>query len=822
MLPPTRGPRVTALPSPFAQAAPNLSAMGWAPIPIVPPSVTRIKSAGKAPGSFVAGHWQAMSGWSKFRDCPPTTFQMSLWLQWPEAGCGVLLGTPAGFSPDGERLVLIGIDIDQDGDALDTLLRCLPTTPTAKAGNVGLTRFFRASEKITSRSYDRAPGQNGGGGRLVDLLAGGRQVVVPGSVHAKTGTPYVWIGEPVDVQSLPIFTESDLEVLEENLELLGWERPDVSARPSAAERTPRARGDYGSDEWAETNGEALARLGEWFPLLNLPKTRQTRSGTWTAVPTWRASNSGRPDELRKANLSASSGAGSVPAGIRDWGASGTDASLTAVDLVQRALDLGAGEAKDWLRETLGLNEDDGIVVDFSGMLAAQEQRAVEVTGPVESAGPVTALAAPAAVEATEQDGELPDHLTRVPGLVGQITDWIEATSRKPQRILAMAAAIGIVGTVAGRKFAGPTDSATHLFILGIAGTGAGKNAPKKAGAALLTAAGLRSLLGPGSFMSSSGLIQHVSRNPASLCILDEFGVYLARLNAKNNSTHERAISGDLRQLWSLSFEEFHPPKWANSAQRQEMAPIISPALSIIGLSTPDEFYASLQGSDIVSGFANRFLILATSKNPEDVEPTASVFDVPAQLIEGLQGIAGVGGALATATMHSLQADRPMVRVDWENGIGSAAHNVFKRLKAEIQSREGHEALMQRTAEMAVRLATIRAIGISGEHAEVSPDDMQWGADLALWSAERLIADVDTHMVESDHQMRAKMVLRIINESPDRTIGRTALCRKVNHRFDARTLDAVLLGLCDAGQVEELKECSSGRAGRKASGYRAVK
>lgn len=820
MLPAAQGAGVTDSTSPFAQAAPHLSALGWAPIPIVPPSVTRIKSAGKAPGSLVAGHWQAMAGWSKFRDCPPTTFQMSLWMQWPEAGCGVLLGTPAGVSADGERLVLIGIDIDQDGDALDTLLRCLPATPTAKAGRVGETRFFRASEKITSRSYDRVPTHESGGGRLVDLLASGRQSVVPASYHPKTGTPYVWIGEPVEVQSLPIFTESDLEVLEENLELLGWERPDISARPAASERMPRAHGDYGSDEWAETNGEALARLSEWFPLLNLPKTRQTRSGTWTAVPTWRASNSDRPLDLRKANLSASSGAGSVPAGIRDWGASGTDASLTAIDLVQRALDLSAGETKDWLRETLGLNEEEGFAVDFSGMLASQERRAVEVAT---MGNPIDIdLPAPASVEATEHSAELPDHLTRIPGLVGQITDWIEATSRKPQRVLAMAAAIGIIGTVAGRKFAGPTDSATHLYILGIAKTGAGKNAPKKAGAALLTAAGLRPLLGPGGFMSSSGLIQHVSRNPASLCILDEFGVFLSKLNAKGNSTHERAISGDLRQLWSLSFEEFQPPKWAHSAQRQEMAPIISPALSIIGLSTPDEFYASLQGADIVSGFANRFLILATSKNPEDVEPTASVFDVPAQLIEGLQGIAGVGGALATATMHSLQADAPMVRVDWEGGIGSAAHDAFRHLKTEVQSREGHEALMQRTAEMAVRLATIRAIGISGENAEVSADDMQWGADLALWSAERLIADVDAHMVESDHQMRAKLVLRIIKESPDRTIGRTALCRKVNHRFDARTLDAVLLGLCDAGQVEELKECSGGRVGRKASGYRAVK
>lgn len=813
VLPATRGAGVTAAASPFAQAAPHLSALGYSCLPLVPSSVARHRGRGKCPGVFRAGHWQALEGWEKRKDAPLSGFELSMAMSAPEANIGVILGTVAR-----PGLHTIAIDLDlTDPEALDTLVRCMPASPMIKKGAKGMTLFYAAPNSVTSRSFDdhRIPREAQIPRRLADILTGfaTKQTVCPPSLHPD-GPTYEWLAGPVPASELPVFDDDAMTVLEEALQEFGYD--PATARGGRGERKPYVptEADADSDDPFESaKRAALANIGLWIhDVENLGELRPARGG-FEAVNLRRSSSSGRPDSARKRNLSVQS------SGIRDFG---TDETWSAIDLVAEFNGVSVSEALSFLEVRLGLNEDDGFSVDFSGMLASQERRAVEAAGPVESAGPETALPATLAVEVTEQDTELPDHLTRVPGLVGQITDWIEATSRKPQRVLAMAAAIGIVGTVAGRKFAGPTDSATHLYILGIAKTGAGKNAPKKAGAALLTAAGLRSLLGPGGFMSSSGLIQHVSRHPASLCILDEFGVFLSKLNAKGNSTHERAISGDLRQLWSLSFEEFQPPKWANSAQRQEMAPIISPALSIIGLSTPDEFYASLQGADIVSGFANRFLILATAKNPDDVEPTASVFDVPAQLIEGLQDIAGVGGALATSTMHSLQADAPMVRVDWEGGIGSAAHNVFKRMKTEIQSREGHEALMQRTAEMAVRLATIRAIGISGENAEVSADDMQWGADLALWSAERLIADVDAHLVESDHQMRAKMVLRIIKESPDRTIGRTALCRKVNHRFDARTLDAVLLGLCDAGQVEELKECSGGRVGRKPSGYRAVK
>src|SRR5215510_4421584 len=64
--------------------------------------------------------------------------------------------------------------------------------------------------------------------------------------------------------------------------------------------------------------------------------------------------------------------------------------------------------------------------------------------------------------------------TTVPGLVGEIVDWITATSRRPNRVLALGAAVTVVGTLIGRRVAGPTRSATHLYAVGIAPTGSGK------------------------------------------------------------------------------------------------------------------------------------------------------------------------------------------------------------------------------------------------------------------------------------------------------------------------------------------------------------
>ena len=171
-------------------------------------------------------------------------------------------------------------------------------------------------------------------------------------------------------------------------------------------------------------------------------------------------------------------------------------------------------------------------------------------------------------------------------------------------------------------------------------------------------------------------------------------------------------------------------------------------------------------------------------------------------------------------MHTFAADRPMIAVPWEGGPGSTAHGVFKALVAEVATMTQHEALTQRCAEMAVRLATIRAIGIAGEHAKVTVDDMTWGSDFALWSTRRLIADVAAHMVQSDHQGRAKFVLRLIKTAAGGSISRTKLCQGVDHLFDARTLDTVLAGLIETDQIRKVVPTNAG-PGRKPIAYVAT-
>jgi hypothetical protein len=53
-----------------------------------------------------------------------------------------------------------------------------------------------------------------------------------------------------------------------------------------------------------------------------------------------------------------------------------------------------------------------------------------------------------------------------------------------------------------------------------------------------------------------------------------------------------------------------------------------PAMSILGLSTPDEFTAALQGESIDNGLLNRFLALPSTVRIEETDPPLDTFVVP--------------------------------------------------------------------------------------------------------------------------------------------------------------------------------------------------
>ena len=390
----------------------------------------------------------------------------------------------------------------------------------------------------------------------------------------------------------------------------------------------------------------------------------------------------------------------------------------------------------------------------------------------------------------------PDHLTRVPGLLGEIVDWIEATARRPDRTLALSAAIILLGTALGRHVCGPTESATHSYMLVTAPTGAGKDHAMQQIKRVMKASSMGRCIGPDGFTASTAVLALMVRTPLTVALIDEFGAFLKRINSRKAGGFEREISKVLRSLWGANFGSTQTPEWTGKPAQT----IYAPALSLYGITTAAEFYKSLEGGDITNGFLNRFLMLSVAGRPEEVEPRLPTRDVPASIVEGIKARFAGGNALTVPVVMQYDHEVAPVMIPWAD---ERAYGAYRALLREIEiagdKDERREAFFARTAEMAVRLATIRASGCNAFKPTVSVADIEWGRDVAWWSATNIMRQSADYISETENESQAQDIVRIIRKEGG-LMQKRALLRALNNRLKERDLRDLLNGMQANGRI----------------------
>jgi hypothetical protein len=318
-------------------------------------------------------------------------------------------------------------------------------------------------------------------------------------------------------------------------------------------------------------------------------------------------------------------------------------------------------------------------------------------------------------------------LTYVPGLVGQIVEWIVTGARRPNRVMALGVALGVVGTLIGRRVEGPTGNATHLYVFILAPTGWGKDYPLWCGNRLMIAVGAQSLLGPGEFVSGRGIIKYLKRNPLTLCIVDELGDVFQLINGQQDNPWVTDLMGHFKKLYN-SWEII------NTAETMKDATVAinHPAVTIVGACTAQALFEALKPRDIEGGFANRAMLLPFEgfKRPPERDVPEGAEEPPEALVAELRRLMGLRPDLLLdrksdeigVALPVLPKDREKIR--WGSDEAKAAYFEFSREidQWEDKSRRKFE-LGMRAAENAVRCATIVAGGCWSPAVDVG--DIGW-------------------------------------------------------------------------------------------------
>jgi hypothetical protein len=254
----------------------------------------------------------------------------------PGAGIGILLGEQA----DGTWIV--ALDFDND-DAAMAATEVFPGT-VQKAGARGYTPIYRSSTPVESRDFRID------GAVAVQVLSGGKQTVIPPTLHPTTGRAYTWESKwtlynarPSELTELPA---DYVERIERILRPLGYQ-------PEAPRQGNGHAGGESESPFRDLNNRALANLAAWVPELGLYGLRQQTTSSYRSVASFRPSSTDRPARERKLNLSISSANG-----IKDFG---TGIGYTPINLVMAVRSCERAQAIAWLDEHLSKG---GPEIDF--------------------------------------------------------------------------------------------------------------------------------------------------------------------------------------------------------------------------------------------------------------------------------------------------------------------------------------------------------------------------------------------------------------------------------------------------------------------------
>lgn len=763
--------------SPYAEVGGKLVDAGLPAIPIIPGT--------KRPGAIVNGAWVGLHDWqAKFRKRLPTPYEVDKWSDMPDCGVGIVAG------------VVVGIDIDvDDKEIVEAIENALPHTPVIKAGAKGRTLFFRANS-LPCRSYNEYLPDGTRGRRLCDLIGPGRQTVLPPTIHPDTGKPYRWIGfkalQNIHLDELPLLDDDAADKIGAALAPFGY-KPEP-------ERKPAGGGVLGESDsmFRDVNNRAMADLPRWVPALYLYKCKPYQGG-YRAVATWRSSHSGRALEDRSPNLKI------VPAGIRDF--HDNDRSYTPIDLVMAANSCDVETAYAWLSEKLGLIPEPIVFTPRATAIVDGDTIDAE-TGEV--------------LHKSESIGAFDLLEAFPPGLVGRIAEWSLSISRRPQKRLAVAAALSIVSALASRQMVTPEHGALNLFTIVSAPSGHGKDAPLSTIKAVLAATRLGEILGPGGIASDVALDDIANRQPVCLMPIDEFGDFLGSISGSRAPPHATRLLSGMRKLYDAKSY-----KTSHAAMRHSVY-LHSPCVSIFGTTTPGQFYDAMTSKQVADGFLNRFLLV--NGDAETVRGVGGRFeDVPADIVEMSLSIANRAGGMNSARFRMGPAEDPVAggeapyRVPWLSEAAKTAWDAYEDavLARMAEDKETGE-FAARAAQNALKIATVVAISENPGFPAVDEIHVEYGISFAERSLRDMIDGFNGHVREAGNSDIREKILAKLRKSGGQMTQREIM-REFRRAFKtAKELEECMKILVEAGEVDEPVRVKTNGQGRPTTLYSLAK
>lgn len=422
----------------------------------------------------------------------------------------------------------------------------------------------------------------------------------------------------------------------------------------------------------------------------------------------------------------------------------------------------------------------------------------------------------------KHEEEICIHNFRPSGVIADIIDYYNATAKKPQPLFAIQTAIATCSIILARNFETNFENRASLFLMNIAKSGTGKEHSKKIIEKILEATNNDHLISGDGYTSQSAVISACQERPRHITIIDEFSKYLQASQNKQSGGHMAEANATLMQAIGRLEGKLRAKARAtigmNNAQKKDLQnqTVICPAITLLAMTTPEDFFSTIGAEAIKDGFINRFIICisdAKREMPLSKEP----MDVPESIINWAQKIADRRGLSGESSV--LEPVVHMINFAFE------CYDIQKKFQqycidiANKNEQFGLAEISGRSAEMSYRLALIIALSENPNTDKIEAHHQEQAINWVKFNLERLISELKSSVSNSNHEASKKEILKALRQSNG--VSKSDMFKRPPFsKYGRKILDEILSELLEAELVTEEIEEKTG-AGRRKTIWKAI-
>lgn len=389
-------------------------------------------------------------------------------------------------------------------------------------------------------------------------------------------------------------------------------------------------------------------------------------------------------------------------------------------------------------------------------------------------------------------GKFPAHLVEVPGLIGDVIAHNLATCHKRQPELALAGAIALMATLTGRAVSDEMGGRSNLYLIGLCGSGGGKNHARTINKEILSLCGLEARIGSEKISSTQGVFSALSNCPVQLMQIDELGGWLEMVSdVRNGGFLKDAVDclmtmyGDARTI----------VKSSAVSDLTRVKTIHQPHLVIYGTSVPQRVWDALTDKNTNDGLLSRMVLIeASDDNPPRQQPLA--MDVPQGILDQATWWAQYKPPGANLEDKGTAKPRRLMTTEESNAM-------YEELEREIVSDQKRwpqiEGVYARAIENARKMALLYTLSGDREADEIGVVAASWACQLILHSYRRLAHMADQRICRNPYERLYKRVMRVIRNAEGWECTKTKLLRTFTDT-KANDLSEMLSRMVESGVI----------------------